>query len=293
MNDAAPLLLLVEDEPSMCKLLKASLSSHGYRLVEAITGADGLGKAAARNPDLVLLDLGLGPALAIFDEDPEFASNLCLMLTAEGYRCRSFSRFSESELALDARDAKAIVLDLAATELDRVEAIRCIRAESDVPILVVTADSREREKVRALDAGADDYLTKPLAAGEFLARVRLALRHGDACRGSSGKLIEVGDLRIELVSREVTLCGLRLALTPTDYKLLALLARNQGRVVLHEQLLREAWGPNARDPHYLRVYMARLRRKLDPARVGLRFIVTEPGVGYRLSAQLGSLARVD
>ena len=228
----------------------------------------------------------LGSVLAIFDEHPQFASSLCAMLAAEGYVCRAFSCFTESALEREIPSVQAVILDLAAPGLGRLEAIRRIRAASEVPIVVVTADDRERDKVRALDAGADDYLTKPLAAGEFLARVRLALRHGRARSGKRGKPIEVGALRIELEQREVTLGGQRLALTPTDYKLLSLLARNLGSVVPHARLLHEAWGPNARDPHYLRVYMARLRRKLDPGRQGVRFILTEPGVGYRLAERL-------
>jgi two-component system KDP operon response regulator KdpE len=227
------------------------------------------------------------PALAIFDQDARFASSLCALLMAEGYRSVAFPDFTESALALafEQENVQAIVLDLSAAELGRLHAIDRIRAHSDVPILVVSADGIEQDKVDALDAGADDYLTKPLAAREFLARVRLALRHGRARGGVSGKPIEVGELCIELERRAVTLRGQRLALTPTDYKLLALLARHLGRVVPHERLLHEAWGPNARDPHYLRVYMARLRRKLDPDRRGAQFILTEPGIGYRLAAR--------
>jgi two-component system KDP operon response regulator KdpE len=164
-------------------------------------------------------------------------------------------------------------------------AIRRIRSASDIPIVVVTERADEQDKISALDAGADDYLTRPLGAGEFLARMRVALRHGRARRGPHGGQLAIRDLRIDLMKREVSLRGLRLALTPTDYKLLSLLARNVGRVVSHEQLLQEAWGPNAHDPHYLRVYMARLRRKLDPERAGTRYIVTEAGVGYRLVAE--------
>jgi two-component system KDP operon response regulator KdpE len=116
--------------------------------------------------------------------------------------------------------------------------------------------------------------------------VRVALRHGRARRAGRGGRIQIGELRIDLMSREVRLKDERLLLTPTDYKLLALLARNVGRVVPHEQLLHEGWGPNACDPHYLRVYMARLRRKLDPARTGERYILTEAGIGYRLLTEL-------
>ncbi|MET0790603.1 MAG: response regulator transcription factor [Polyangiaceae bacterium] len=223
--------------------------------------------------------------IAVFDEDSSFARGLCAMLTTEGYCCRAYSSFVASELAVQALDV--VVLDLGAPRFARLEVIRHIRSLSEVPILVVTADHRERDKVVALDLGADDYLTKPIAPGEFLARVRVALRHSGA-RGPVGAQVALGDLHINLERREVSLRAVRLALTPTDYKLIALLARNVGRVVSHARLLQAGWGPNAHDPHYLRVYMARLRRKLDPERSGSRFIVTEPGVGYRLSEQASS-----
>ena len=229
---------------------------------------------------------GLGPLLVIIDEDARFSRWLCTTLEAEGYRCLEFRIYPESEPSLDAGGVDAVVLDLAARKLDRLGAIRDIRRTSDVPILVVTERASERDKVSALDAGADDYLLKPLAAGEFFARLRVALRHGKARRGPSDGQVLVGGLHVDLLSRQVSLHAVRLALTPTDYKLLALLARNVGRVVPHQKLLREGWGPNVRDPHYLRVYMARLRRKLDPERSGVRYIVTEAGVGYRLLAEL-------
>jgi two-component system KDP operon response regulator KdpE len=225
---------------------------------------------------------GLGPLLVIIDEDRQFARWLRTTLERADYRCLEFSSYPEAAVAVEAQHATAVVLDLAAFELDRLGVIRSIRSASDVPILVVTERAQERDKVSALDAGADDYLTKPIAAGEFLARVRVALRHGRVRRGPRGGRVQVDQLSIDLLRRDVSLRGVRLALTPTDYKLLALLARNVGRVVPHEQLLHEAWGPNVRDPHYLRVYMARLRRKLDPERAGVRYIVTEAGVGYRL-----------
>jgi two-component system, OmpR family, KDP operon response regulator KdpE len=224
----------------------------------------------------------LAPVLAIIDEDEHSARWLRSTLAAANYRCLSFRSYSEAELQIDALGIKAVLLDLAYPSSARMEAIRGIRSASDVPVLVVTAGADERDKVSSLDAGADDYLTKPIPQGEFLARIRVALRHGRARNNPPGGRVQVGELSLDLLAREVTLRGARLSLTPTDYKLLSLLARNQGRVVPHRRLLQEAWGPNARDPHYLRVYMARLRRKLDPERTGLQYIVTEAGVGYRL-----------
>jgi two-component system KDP operon response regulator KdpE len=229
---------------------------------------------------------GHGPVFAIIDEDPGFSRLLGATLEAAGYRASEFRSYTEFELNVAGSRVDAIVLDLAAPKLDRLAAIHGIRAASEAPILVATERADELDKICALDAGADDYLIKPLSSGEFLARVRVALRHGRARRVPHSGRVAIDELSIDLLRREVSVRGARLALTPTDYKLLALLARNLGRVVPHEQLLREAWGPHARDPHYLRVYMARLRRKLDPERAGLRYIVTEPGVGYRLLAAL-------
>ncbi len=223
-----------------------------------------------------------GPLLAIIDEDPRFTRALCATLSAGGYRCATFARYPARGLQIEDLGIQAILLDLSALGHDRVAVIRAIRNTSQVPILIVTTSTTEHDKISALDAGADDYLTKPLASGEFLARVRVALRHGRARRHSRGEQVRVGELHIHLLTRTVTLRGSLLALTPTDYRLLALLARNLGRVVAREQLLIEGWGPHAQDLHYLRVYMARLRRKLDPDRTGVQFIATEAGIGYRL-----------
>jgi two-component system KDP operon response regulator KdpE len=148
---------------------------------------------------------------------------------------------------------------------------------------VISARGREADKVEALDAGADDYLTKPFGVNELLARIRVALRHAQQAGGASAPVIELGPLRLDLGRREVTLQGRALHLTPIEYRLLVLLGQNAGKVLTHRQILKEVWGPgHAQETHYLRVYMAQLRRKIeaDPARPQL--LVTEPGVGYRL-----------
>jgi two-component system KDP operon response regulator KdpE len=183
------------------------------------------------------------------------------------------------------RTPDLVLLDLGLPDLDGVEVVRRIREWSPMPIVVVSARGQERDKVEALDAGADDYLTKPFGTGELLARMRVALRHsrtGD----SKQSLVEAGELRIDLAARVVQRRGEEVRLTRTEYRLVAVLAQHAGKVLTHRQLLREVWGPNAlEDTQYLRVYMAQLRHKLedDPARP--RHLVTETGVGYRLKVE--------
>jgi two-component system KDP operon response regulator KdpE len=228
MSGDGPLLLIIEDEPQMRRFLRASLGSHGFRLLEAGTAAEGTQLCASHNPEVILLDLALpdGDGIAL------------------ATRLREWSR---------------------------------------TPIIVISARGLEADKVAALDAGADDYLTKPFGVNELLARIRVALRHAQQAAGPGVPVIELGPLRIDLVRREVTRDGREVRLTPIEYRLLALLAQNAGKVLTHRHILREVWGPgHAEETHYLRVYMAQLRRKVevDPARP--QRLVTEPGVGYRL-----------
>jgi two-component system KDP operon response regulator KdpE len=174
-----------------------------------------------------------------------------------------------------------ILLDLGLPDGDGIDLVRKLRSWTSTPIIVLSARGREDDKVAALDAGADDYLTKPFGVAELLARIRAALRR--ARGGSAETFLQVGPLRIDEVRYEVTLDGAPVRLTPTEYKLLVLLARHAGRVLTQSHLLREVWGPNAVEQgHYLRVHMASLRRKLevDPARP--QWLITEPGIGYRL-----------
>jgi two-component system KDP operon response regulator KdpE len=177
-----------------------------------------------------------------------------------------------------------LLLDLGLPDGDGVDLVRSLREWSQIPIIVISARGREADKVIALDAGADDYLTKPFGVGELLARIRVALRHARAAgAGPADPVIEIGPLRIDEARHEVTMAGETVHLTPIEFKLLARLAHHAGKVLTHRQLLRDVWGPRAADQtHYLRVHMAALRRKLerDPARP--HWLVTEPGVGYRL-----------
>jgi two-component system KDP operon response regulator KdpE len=174
-------------------------------------------------------------------------------------------------------------MDLGLPDCDGIDLTRRMREWSRTPIIVISARGKEADKVSALDAGADDYLTKPFGVEELLARIRVALRHASGVVNGEQSALEFGDVRIDLARREVTVAGRDVHLTPTEYKLLSLLARNAGRVLTHRHIIREVWGPSyAGQTHHVRVHMAELRKKIeaDPARP--RLILTEPGVGYRL-----------
>ncbi len=177
-----------------------------------------------------------------------------------------------------------VVLDLGLPDQDGVSVVRQLRAFSRMPIVVLSARGREEDKVRALDAGADDYLTKPFGVGELLARLRAALRRALHARtGDDEPVFEHAGLRVDLGRRSVLLQGQEVRLTPIEWKMLAVLVTNVDRVVTHQQMLQEVWGPQCiEETHYLRVYMSQLRRKLEPDPARPRCLLTEPGAGYRL-----------
>ncbi len=223
-----PLVLVIEDEQPMQVFLRATLTANGYRVAEAMSGAQGLMFASAKPPDLVLLDLGL-------------------------------------------------------PDLDGLEVARRLRALCRAPILVLSARGGEQDKVLALDAGADDYITKPFGVEELLARLRAALRRqSPAATGLDPSEFRAGELRVAWSTRQVWVGGAAVHLTPLEWRLLTVLVTNRDRVVTRRQLLEEVWGPSrGSETHYLRVYMSNLRRKIeaDPARP--RHLLTESGVGYR------------
>lgn len=225
-------VLLIEDEPEIRRFLRTTLPEHGYRLYEATTGKDGFAQAKARNPDMILLDLGL-------------------------------------------------------PDVDGVEVIRQLREWAVIPIIVLSARDQEQMKVAALDQGADDYVTKPFGVNELLARMRTALRHTARPAGEPGEsLFTVGDLRIDLLRRQVFVSEKEIHLTPIEYKLLSALVRHAGKVLTHHQLLKEVWGPlHVEEAHYLRVYMRQLRNKLEANPAQPQYLVTELGVGYRLRVE--------
>ena len=226
-----PIVVLIEDEPQIRRFLRATLSGQGYRLFEAATGADGLVEVGSRQPDVIIIDLGL-------------------------------------------------------PDMDGVDVIRRLREWTAVPIIVLSARGQERDKVTALDAGADDYVSKPFGASELVARIRVALRHAaGASHEADEAAFKVGELQVDRLRRHVSLGGTEVRLTPTEYKLLTTLIRHAGKVVTHQQLLRAVWGPAHTDQaHYVRIYMAHLRHKLEAEPARPRYLLTEPGVGYRLAA---------
>jgi len=183
-----------------------------------------------------------------------------------------------------ANNPDAVILDLGLPDMDGLEVTKAIRAWSTMPILIVSARGREQDKVDALDAGADDYVTKPFGIDELLARLRVALRHASRAGAPGGvTVLCAGDLSVDLDRRSVTRAGQAVHLTPTQYKLLVALMKGGGGVVTHRQLLAAVWGPaHVRDTHYLRVYMAQLRQKLETNPARPEYIGTDPGVGYRI-----------
>lgn len=178
-----------------------------------------------------------------------------------------------------------VILDLSLPDLDGLDVVREIRGWSRVPIVVLSVRGADADKISALEMGADDYLTKPFSMGELLARIRVALRHALQTASPSAALFTTGDLTLDLEHRTVTMAGAEVHLTPTEYEVLKYLALNAGKVVTHRTLLRAVWGPQYEDEaHYLRVFVGQLRRKLEPDPSRPRYLLTEPGIGYRLRA---------
>ena len=219
--------------------------------------------------------------ILVVDDEPQIRRALRGGLRANGFEVEVAA---SGEAALDAvalQPPDVVILDLGLPDLDGVEVVRQMRAWSSLPIVVLSVRDAEQEKVRALDTGADDYLTKPFGMEELVARVRVALRHA-ARQAQSGPVLEFGELRIDLPGRIVTRAGQEIHLTPLEYDLLRELATNAGKILTHQLLLDRVWGPASVDStHYLRVYINQLRRKIEPDPTRPRQIVTEPGVGYR------------
>jgi two-component system, OmpR family, KDP operon response regulator KdpE len=218
--------LIIDDETQIRRLLRVNFEAHGFQVVDASTGQDGILEAAQCRPEVILLDLGL-------------------------------------------------------PDMDGMTVLKRIREWSRVPVLVLSVNDREEDKIAALDNGADDYVTKPFSSGELLARLRAALRHAQPAQETT--VFRSGPLEIDLTGRVVKFKGAEVRLTATEYTLLRLFAQHAGKVLTHRQILREVWGPNATgQTQYLRVYMAHLREKLELEPAQPELFITEPGVGYRL-----------
>lgn len=226
MTGSGARVLIVDDERAIRRFLNTVLQAHGYEVIEAERGQDGLAAAAQQRPDLVILDLGL-------------------------------------------------------PDMDGIDVTRRLREWSEIPIIILSVREEESDKIAALDAGADDYLIKPFGAGELMARLRASLRR--IAQPASDPVFTCRDLVVDMQRRRVTMCGEEVQLTPTEYDLLRVLVSHAGRVITHKQLLRQVWGVGYEGQlHLLRVNISNLRHKLEPESARPQYIITEPGVGYRL-----------
>jgi two-component system, OmpR family, KDP operon response regulator KdpE len=232
MTSEAPMVLVVEDEPQLQRILRLTLEANGMRHMEATNAVEAIKRIQEQRADLIIADLGL-------------------------------------------------------PDRDGIEVVRAARALTDVPIVVLSARSQELDKIAALDAGADDYVTKPFSTGELLARLRVGLRHAASrISGTSQHVFKAGELEVDLLRREVFMRGAPVHLTPIEYRLLVVLIERAGQVVTHSELLKAGWGQGKLDQqHYVRIYVTGLRRKLelDPAQP--QYLLTETGVGYRLRGE--------
>ncbi len=227
-----------------------------------------------------------GASVLLIEDEPQIRRFLRASLGAQGYRLVEAGTGEDGLLQAATRLPDLVILDLGLPDLDGVDVIRRLREWAGMPIIVLSARGQERDKIAALDAGADDYVSKPFAVGELLARLRVALRHSTESGGPSEPIFTVGDLHVDLAKRRIQVAEREVHLTPIEYKLLVALVRHAGKVLTHQQLLRDVWGPPYTDQaHYLRVYMAQLRRKLEADSARPRYLLTEPGVGYRLAAE--------
>jgi len=216
----------------------------------------------------------------VVDDEPQILRALRTNLRGVGYEVTTAATGEEALSAAAVRPPEAVILDLVLPDMHGTEVCRELRKWNAAPILVLSAVGDEQEKVAALDAGADDYVTKPFGMDELLARLRAALRRASP---ASEPMIEIGELVIDLVKHAVNVAGRPVPLTPNEFELLRYLAQNEGKLLTHPMILREVWGPRyGSESHYLHVYVSQLRRKIEPDPARPRYLLTEPGAGYRL-----------
>jgi len=221
-----------------------------------------------------------GARILVVDDETQILRALQTSLQGAGYKVEVAATAAEALTSAATHPPDGVILDLMLPDGSGTDVCRELRRWTNVPILVLSAVGDEHEKVAALDAGADDYVTKPFGIDELLARLRAALRRMDAV---TGPVVELGELVVDLERRLVTLRGEPVSLTPTEFELLRLFVRNEGKLLTHPTILREVWGPRyGAESHYLHVYVSQLRRKIEPNPARPRFLLTEPGAGYRL-----------
>ncbi|QOV89994.1 response regulator [Humisphaera borealis] len=225
--------------------------------------------------------------ILVIEDEPPLRKFLRVTLESQNYNVIEATRGEEGLRHAAVGQPDLVILDLGLPDVDGIEVTRRLREWSSVPIIVVSARGKEQDKVVALDAGADDYLTKPFGVGELLARVRVAMRHATSVKQDSGDpVFAVAGLTVDLAKREVSIDGKAVHLTPNEYRVMTVLVKNAGKVMTHRQLLHDVWGPGSgNETHYLRVYMNQLRQKLEAEPARPRYLLTEPGVGYRLAAE--------
>jgi two-component system, OmpR family, KDP operon response regulator KdpE len=221
-----------------------------------------------------------GQRVLVVDDEPQILRALRATLRGAGYTVDAAATAGEALISAAAHPPEAVILDLVLPDGSGTDVCRELREWSDAPVIVLSAVGEEREKIAALDAGADDYVTKPFSVDELLARLRAVLRR----RGPTQEpVLKVGAIRIDVPERTVTMYGERVKLSPHEFDLLRTLAQSQGKLLTHKMLLREVWGPAYQvEAHYLHVYISHLRKKIEPDPTSPRYLLTEPGVGYRL-----------
>jgi two-component system KDP operon response regulator KdpE len=221
-----------------------------------------------------------GTHVLVVDDEPQFLRALATSVRAAGYDVETATTANDALTKAGLAPPDAVILDLVLPDRRGTEVCRELRTWSDVPIIVVSAVGEEAEKIAALDAGADDYVTKPFAIGELLARLRAALRRSG---GTGSTVVEVGAIRVDLEKHDVSVAGKRVHLTPREFDLMRLFAQNEGKLLTHRTILREVWGPAYQsESSYLHVHISQLRRKIEPDPTRPRYLLNEPGAGYRL-----------